>query len=53
MNKDFFKDEVEKIDEANVSKAKDKSKVDYIKVLNAINSNLPNDIKVHSIKLVT
>ncbi|CAD8178392.1 unnamed protein product [Paramecium pentaurelia] len=53
INKEFFKDDIQQNEEEVLSKLKDKAKVDYGKVLNVINSNLPNDIKVHSIKLVT
>jgi hypothetical protein len=34
-----------------VSKDKDKGRVDWKKVLNVINSNLPNDIRIHCIKI--
>jgi len=52
------RDETEDVEEnknepQEVDKVKDKEKIDWEKVINVINSNLPDSIRVHTIKKIT
>ena len=53
ISKELLKDSAYDSEVVRFNKLEDKKRVDILKVVNLINSNLPADIRVYTLKLVT